>query len=77
MKNKSECCDAQIYGSLGDGVLLGTCAECQDIVCRMNPRTGANEWLDGESPWTPRDDLRKMDDEDQERDQGVLSATGG
>jgi hypothetical protein len=57
---KSECCGAKIYASLGDGVLIGSCAACDKIVCRMNPRTGRSEWLDGESPWTSRDDLRGM-----------------
>lgn len=26
----------------------------------MNPRNGVAEWLDGESPWTNRDDLRPV-----------------
>lgn len=58
---KSECCGAQIYASLGDGVLIGSCAACEKPICRINPRTGENEWLDGESPWTSRDDLRGME----------------
>ena len=57
---KSECCGATITATLGDGVLLGWCFGCKKPICRMNPRTGENEWLDNESPWTSRDDLRKM-----------------
>lgn len=56
----SECCSAVVYLTLGDGVLLGHCGTCNANVCRVNPRTGQNEWLDGASPWTARDDLRPM-----------------
>lgn len=63
---KSECCNARISASLGDGVLLGTCRECMKIVIRKNPRTGKREWLDGESPWTPRDDLREYEEQDDQ-----------
>ncbi len=57
---KSECCDATINASLGDGVLVGSCSKCHRDVCRTNPRTGRSEWLDGESPWTARNDLREI-----------------
>jgi hypothetical protein len=63
MNNKSECCGATIYASLGDGVLMGSCSACGDEVCRINPRTGTSEWLDGTSPWSQRDDLRRMENE--------------
>lgn len=61
---KSECCGAEIGGSLGDGVVIGHCNECFKAVCRQNPRTGKLEWLDGKSPWTGRDDLRPMPEDD-------------
>lgn len=57
---KSPCCNASVGASLGDGVLLGSCSKCFEVVVRKNPRTGAVEWLDGESPWTSRDDLRPV-----------------
>jgi len=60
-KNRSPCCEAEIFGSLGDGVLIGTCSFCHKDVSRVNPRTGDGEWLDGQSPYTRLDDLRKMD----------------
>lgn len=56
----SPCCHANIGASLADGVLVGHCTQCHKDLCRVNPRTGAREWLDGESPWSTRDDLRKM-----------------
>lgn len=58
MWHESECCDAPILASLGDGVLIGSCSGCGKNVIRKNPRTGALEWLDGRSPWTHDDDLR-------------------
>lgn len=57
---KSECCDAPITGTLGDGVLIGWCSKCEEHVSRMHPTNGKLEWLDGESPWTKREDLREM-----------------
>ncbi len=48
----SPCCNATISASLGDGVLIGSCTKCKDNVIRQNPKTGAEEWLDGKSPWT-------------------------
>ncbi len=54
----SECCGAKIDGTLADGVIVGWCSQCDKSVCRVNPRTGRSEWLDGASPWTGRDDLR-------------------
>ena len=65
----SPCCGAKVEASLGDGVFIGSCSQCGGNVCRVNPRTGELEWLDGESPWTPRDDLRRMLREDHQRGQ--------
>lgn len=63
MASLSECCKAKIDGSLGDGVLIGSCGECHKMVCRVNPRTRRREWLDGASPWDSRDNtLRPMED---------------
>ena len=61
MSNKSECCNANISGSFGDGVLIGTCDECHKAVCRMNSKTGKSEWLDGDNPWTKKE-LRPMEE---------------
>lgn len=61
-KLESPCCNATIYISRGDGVMIGTCSKCLDDVCRVNPRTGQHEWLDGKSPWYPGDDLRPMEE---------------
>lgn len=49
---RSPCCDAKIDASLGDGVLIGSCSVCGKNILRLNPETGAQEWLDGRSPWT-------------------------
>ncbi len=49
---KSPCCDASIGASLADGVLTGSCKKCYKNVVRTNPKTGVEEWLDGQSPWT-------------------------
>lgn len=57
----SPCHSVVVVQSLADGVLVGRCHECGAAVCRINPRTGAAEWLDGLSPWTERDDLRRME----------------
>lgn len=51
----SPCCLANIAGSLGDGVLIGSCAKCFVSLTRVNPRTGVAEWLDGKSPWSQED----------------------
>jgi len=51
-----KCCrGARISMSLGDGVLIGSCSRCDKNVVRINPRTGNQEWLHGESPWTEKD----------------------
>lgn len=47
----SPCCSVNIDASLGDGVLIGSCSKCSQNVCRVNPRTGKAEWLEGKSPW--------------------------
>jgi len=52
LKLVSPCHSAGIDMSLSDGVPIGSCSECHDGVIRMNPRTSAQEWLDGASPWT-------------------------
>jgi hypothetical protein len=49
---QSPCCGARLFASLGDGVLIGTCAACGVAAVRMNPKTGVDEWLDSKSPWT-------------------------
>lgn len=60
-RTKSPCCNAQIDASRGDGVTIGSCANCGTNVCRINPRTDQQEWLNGKSPWYLGDDLRPMD----------------
>lgn len=51
-----KCCKgARIYMSLSDGVIVGSCSECNKNIVRVNPRTGKQEWLHGESPWTEED----------------------
>lgn len=55
----SPCCDARIDMSLGDGVPIGSCSKCSNYVVRVNPKTNVEEWLDGNSPWTP-DTLRPV-----------------
>jgi len=50
------CCKgARIDGSMSDGVMVGSCSKCGKNVVRMNPRTGKQEWLHGESPWSEKD----------------------
>lgn len=44
--------------SRADGVFVGWCQECNVAIVRINPRTGAEEFLDGRSPWTKEDNLR-------------------
>ena len=39
----SPCCDATVYASLCDGVLVGFCAACGQTVSRKNPTTGVLE----------------------------------
>jgi hypothetical protein len=56
----SSCHQAIIDRSRRDGVRIGSCAFCGTAIVRSNPRTGAEEWLNGESPWTPRDDLERV-----------------
>ena len=50
----SPCCNVLIVASLGDGVVIGICSECGKDVIRLNPKTGQQEWLDGNSPWTDK-----------------------
>jgi hypothetical protein len=64
----SPCHDAKILLSLGDGVLIGSCESCGDSVVRRNPRTGVEEWLDGQSPWTTSA-LRTVDRPQSARDE--------
>ena len=56
----SPCHQATIDGSLGDGVLIGSCSECFESVVRINSMTGKAEWLDGKSPWTD-EELRPVE----------------
>ena len=52
----AKCCKrAKVLISLSDGVLVGSCSKCGRNVVRLNPRTGNQEWLHGESPWTEKD----------------------
>jgi hypothetical protein len=51
-----KCCrGAQVNVSLSNGVLVGSCSRCNKNVVRVNPRTGNQEWLHGESPWSEKD----------------------
>lgn len=59
---ESPCHHAPVDPSLGEGVIIGSCSACGQPVARVNPRTGNAEWLDGQDPCTPRDDLRPMMD---------------
>lgn len=56
----SPCCLANIGGSLGDGVIIGSCTKCYKQLTRVNPTTGVAEWLDGKSPWA-QEDFRPID----------------
>lgn len=53
--DRSPCCKKTLYMSIGDGVVIGSCSRCRKNVIRINPRTGNQEWLHGESPWTEQD----------------------
>ena len=55
----SPCCGVAIDCSRGDGVTMGSCSKCGVAIIRVNPQTGAQEWLDGQSPWH-RGDLRPV-----------------
>ena len=57
---RSPCCNARVDFSLADGVQVGSCETCGKYVVRVNPRSGAEEFLDGESPWF-EGDLRPVD----------------
>jgi hypothetical protein len=57
----STCHNSKLDGSRGDGVSIGSCQECGVDVVRINPRTGVEEYLDGKSPWTPEDNLRRVE----------------
>lgn len=35
--------NAKVYMSRGDGVTMGTCAECNACVVRLNPKTNEQE----------------------------------
>jgi SH3-like domain-containing protein len=59
VEKSSPCCNAKIEAALADGVLVGSCSNCRENVCRMNPKTAELEWLDGASPWIP-EKLRPM-----------------
>lgn len=52
---RSQCCRAKIFSSLSDGVIVGSCSKCNTNIVRLNPRTGNQEWLHGESPWSRKD----------------------
>jgi exosome complex RNA-binding protein Csl4 len=56
----STCCNSTLSSARGDGVSYGFCAKCGDAVVRINPRTGVEEYLDGDSIWSGLDDLRKV-----------------
>lgn len=57
----SPCHQTTIDGSLGDGVLIGSCSVCFESVVRINRMTGKAEWLDGKSPWT-EEELRPVEE---------------
>lgn len=61
MLKKSPCHDARINAARSDGVMVGSCDECGANVVRINPQTGVEEFLDGNSPWTEKD-LRPVND---------------
>ncbi|PIR94561.1 hypothetical protein COT97_00790 [Candidatus Falkowbacteria bacterium CG10_big_fil_rev_8_21_14_0_10_39_11] len=48
----SLCCNVKLEFSLADGVQVGSCSKCHKNVARINLKTGQEEWLDGNSPWT-------------------------
>ncbi len=39
----SPCHGAKVYMSMGDGVMMGSCAECNENCVRRNPVTGKQE----------------------------------
>ena len=45
---QSPCCGVSVYMSRGDGVSMGTCAKCDQVVVRINPTTGKQEVPDTE-----------------------------
>ena len=51
---RSPCCGVKILTSLADGVLVGSCRKCEKPVVRLNPKTGKQEYLDNNSPWTTK-----------------------
>lgn len=56
----STCHNSLLDASRADGVFVGWCRECGEGIVRKNPRTGIEEYLDGQSPWTGDDDLRPV-----------------
>lgn len=54
------CHDSSLDWSRADGVHVGSCRECGEDIVRINPRTHVEEYLDGRSPWTEQDDLRRV-----------------
>ena len=59
-KVMSTCHDSLLDASRSDGVTVGSCRVCGDDIVRINPRTNVEEYLDGRSPWTVKDDLRPV-----------------
>ena len=64
LKLVSPCHQATIGSSYGDGIMIGHCSECKTNVVRLNPRTGMQEWLNCNSPWTS-ENLEPLPDEYQ------------
>lgn len=58
-KVKSTCCNSRLGSASGDGVTYGFCESCGESVVRVNPRTGFEEFLDGQSIWS-QGDLRPV-----------------
>jgi hypothetical protein len=46
--NQSPCCGVSVFMSRGDGVTMGTCAKCDQVVVRINSKTGKQEVPDTE-----------------------------
>lgn len=62
----SPCHATTLGAALGDGVYYGMCKECFTPIIRLNPKTGEQEWLDNEPPWTNKE-LRKVVTKDTEK----------
>ncbi|HMH70519.1 MAG TPA: hypothetical protein VK502_03895 [Candidatus Saccharimonadales bacterium] len=57
----SICHNSKLLSSRADGVFVGSCQVCYVDIVRINPRTNIEEYLDGNSPWTSEDNLRRVE----------------